>query len=83
MSKKEKLIRRLKSRPSDFSYDEAVTLIVSLGFRVSNKGKTSGSKVMFIRGNKKITIHKPHPKNELKGYQLGALIKDLEMEGLI
>jgi hypothetical protein len=47
MSKKDKLIKRLKSKPRDFTFDEAEALLLTLGFRKSNKGKTSGSKVIF------------------------------------
>ena len=42
MSQKDKLIRKLKSRPKDFTYDEAETLLQYLTFRKDNKGKTSG-----------------------------------------
>lgn len=47
MSKKDKLIQRLKSKPKDFTYDEVRTLLNYLGFGESNKGKTSGSAVKF------------------------------------
>ena len=50
----------------------------------SNKGKTSGSRVVFEsneHGN--ILLHKPHPNNELKIYQIKQLIDVLEQEGLI
>lgn len=32
MSKKEKLVARLLTRPKDFNYDEARTLLCALGF---------------------------------------------------
>lgn len=47
MGKTEKLIERLKSNPKDFTFDEMQTLLLSLGFELSNKGKTSGSRVNF------------------------------------
>ncbi|MBP3927004.1 MAG: type II toxin-antitoxin system HicA family toxin, partial [Clostridium sp.] len=48
------------------------------------KGKTSGSRVMFIRdGYGRILLHKPHPKKELKAYQIKQLVEMLEQEGLI
>ena len=80
MSKKDKLIRRLKTKPKDFTYEEAKTLLNIFGFIENNKGKTSGSKVMFTKelGNKKIEIHKPHPSNILKSYQINEIIKRLE-----
>lgn len=47
MGKKDKLIKRLKSRPKDFIFDEAETLLKYFDFAYSNKGKTSGSRVIF------------------------------------
>ena len=78
MSKKEKLIARLLSRPTDFRYDEAKTLLQYFGFEESNKGKTSGSRVEFIRGNNTLLLHKPHPSGELKSYQIKQLTETLK-----
>jgi len=80
MSRKEKLLKRLQSKPKNFTYDEARTLLVQLGFKEDQKGKTSGSRVVFIneRKNVSIELHKPHPNNELKVYQINYLIKKLE-----
>ena len=78
MSKKEKLIARLLSCPKDFHYDEAKTLLKSLGFTEDNKGRTSGSRVAFINGDKFIMLHKPHPSGELKLYQVKQLIETLK-----
>ena len=51
MGKKDKLIKRLKSRPKDFTFDEAETLLKYFDFAYSNKGKTSGSRVIFESEN--------------------------------
>ena len=83
LSKKNKLINRLKTVPSDFTFDEAETLVGSLGGKKSNKGKTSGSRVKFLIGDKKINLHKPHPGNVLRKCQVVDLIDELEKEGLI
>ena len=83
MSKKEKIIKRLKSKPRDFTYDEAKQVLNIFGFIEYNKGKTSGSKVLFKNELKNIDIelHKPHPNNILKHYQINQIIKKLkEME---
>lgn len=63
MSKLEKAKDRLKSVPKDYTYSEARALLLHLGFVESNKGKTSGSRVMFHRqkDNRSILLHKPHP----------------------
>ena len=49
MSKNEKLLEKLKSKPKDFTYDEIKKILNNLGFYEDNKGKTSGSKVAFIK----------------------------------
>ena len=84
MGQKEKLIQRLKTKPKDFTFDEAETLLGYLSYVRSNKGKTSGSRVMFIsEEHEAILLHKPHPQKELKAYQIKQLIEVLEEEGLI
>ena len=47
MGKKEKLIEKLRRLPKDFTYKEAHTLLLALGFEEDNKGGTSGSRVLF------------------------------------
>ncbi len=80
MSKLEKEIERLKTKPKDLTYDEAKKILNNLGFYEHNKGKTSGSRMNFINKdlNKKIEIHKPHPNNMLKPYQVNNILKSLE-----
>lgn len=83
MGKKEKLIQRLLSVPKDFSFDEMQALLEALGFQMSNKGKTSGSRVKFLKGNTAIILHKPHPRKELLEYQIKQVIEKLKEEDLI
>lgn len=83
MGKKEKLVNRLKSMPKDFTFDELQTLLEILGYEVNNKGKTSGSRVKFIKENSVIILHKPHPRKELLEYQLKQIIEKLQEEDLI
>lgn len=84
MGQKEKLIQRLKSRPKDFSFDEAETLLNYLGYSRSNKGKTSGPRVKFTnKAHRSIFLHQPHPQKELKEYQVKDLIQSVKEEGYI
>ena len=83
MSKKDKLIARLMSNPKDFEFGEAKTLLEMLGYTMKNSGKTSGSRVSFIRNTKVFRMHKPHPKKELLSYQINEIIDELKQEGLL
>ncbi|MCL2494691.1 MAG: type II toxin-antitoxin system HicA family toxin [Oscillospiraceae bacterium] len=84
MSKKEKLINRLKSRPRDFTINELDTLMSHMGFWKRNAGKTSGSRIEYTNDGKKfIKLHRPHPGNEYKPYQLDDIIDDLKGRGLL
>ena len=38
MSRREKPLKRLMKRPKDFTYEEAKTLLLQLGFEERNKG---------------------------------------------
>jgi hypothetical protein len=62
MSTKGKLIERFRTRPRDFTFGELTKLLTDLGFTISNKGKTSGSRVRFVNTVQKsiIDVHKPH-----------------------
>ena len=84
MGQKEKLIRKLKSVPRDMTFDETETLLRYLTYLRPNKGKTSGSRVMFTSdSHPPILLHKPHPRKELLEYQVKQLFEILEQEGLI
>ncbi|MCL2628394.1 MAG: type II toxin-antitoxin system HicA family toxin [Oscillospiraceae bacterium] len=83
MGKKEKLTSRLMSKPKDFEFNEAKSLLELYGYNMTSSGKTSGSRVSFIRGKKVFRMHKPHPRKELLTYQIKELIDELKQEGLI
>ena len=84
MGKKEKLRERFLKLPSDFTFDEMLSLLSGYGYEKSEKGRTSGSRVIFKNGNKRpIMIHKPHPGNIVKGYAMKQVYDDLKEAGLI
>ncbi len=85
MGKKDKLVARLKTKPKDFTFAEAETLLGYFSYRRSDKGRTSGSRVMFVNedASSHILLHKPHPRKELLGYQIQQLIDQLAEEGLL
>lgn len=75
MSKMEDRKARLQKLPKDYTFEEAKSLLKSLGFIEMNKGKTSGSRVKFYRSKdgKMINLHKPHPEKEMKSYAVKQL----------
>lgn len=82
MSQKDKNIRRLKSYPNDLTYEELKSILESLGYREENRGKTSGSSVMFVNGkDEKIFIHKPHPTNVVKRIYIKQIVGALKERG--
>lgn len=84
MSSKDKLIARFLSLPSDFTFDELERLLTALGYSKSNKGKTSGSRVIFKdKEGHPIMLHKPHPGNIVKLYALRQVLEELQSKGLL
>lgn len=80
MSSKDKLIARFKTLPSDFTFEELERLLSILGYTKSNKGKTSGSRVIYkdAEGHP-IMIHRPHPGNIIKGYAMKQMYEELKL----
>jgi hypothetical protein len=85
MTKIDKLIERLLSIPKDMEYSELVKILNHFGYVETTKGKTSGSRVMFIHDEVKtpIRLHKPHPKPILKEYVIKQVIDELKNEKFI
>ena len=79
MNKREKLIRRFRTLPKDFTFDEVLALFEGYGFELDNKGATSGSRVKFYHSvdQKVYVMHKPHPSNIVKGYQMRNILNFL------
>ena len=78
----DKLIKRLLSNPKDFSYNELKTLLSGFGYKEQQR---SGSRVVFKneRLHHSIKLHKPHPENILKRYQLNVILKELKTKELL
>lgn len=84
MSKKDKLIERFKAKPADFTWNELERMLAGLGYELAPQGKTGGSRRRFVHTNKAfITLHKPHPGNLLKRYQIQQIYDTLNAEHLL
>lgn len=82
MGTKEKLIQRFKSKPKDFTFDELQRLLAGFGYQ---EQQGSGSRVIFVNDSSKhkVKLHKPHPGNILKRYQLDLIEEELEKMNLL
>ena len=85
MTKLDKLIKKIKSNPKDFTWNELSKLLSNLGFEEFDSGKTSGSRRKFYNKEKDliINLHKPHPQPILKHYAIKQVRELLKEEELI
>ena len=83
MSKLDKAKDRICSIPTDYSFTEARGLLGKLGYAEHNKGKTSGSRVMFYResDSRVIMLHKPHPGDIMDKGAVKSLVEFLKGNG--
>ena len=80
MSKVDKLVERLKTKPKDFTWDEAIKVMKHYGYSLMAQGKTGGSRRKFVNEAKDIiSLHEPHPQKVLKNYQLEIVIEHLKL----
>ena len=82
VSKQEKLLRRIASKPTDLTWSELVSLMTALGFEVE-KASGSGRKFIHSQSHATLFIHEPHPSKVLKAYQVRDVLQLLKAEGFI
>lgn len=80
MSQKDRLIARLKMKPTDFSIQELDTLMNKCGCHKYNRGRTSGSAIAYIHVATKrvLSLHSPHPQKLLKTYMVKMVLEFLQ-----
>ena len=85
MSRHDKTLLRICTDPilKNINYSDVAALFKSLDYKLSNKGRTSGSRVEFIGKVTEVSFHKPHPEKELKSYVIKIIRAFLEVEGVI
>ena len=85
MGTKEKLIERFRRQPKDFTFNELTRLFQILGFEMSQKGKTSGSRIEFVNNEKELSYgaHKPHPDSSIKSYVMKQVLEFLTSNKII
>jgi len=85
MSHRDKALRHFLSRPADFRFDEMNRMLKDLGYEEIRSGKTSGSRVAFLNRENGhiIRLHRPHPGNIVKRYQMELVEDALRAKGAI
>ncbi len=79
MSKIQKLIERLLSKPTDFTWGELVKLLTYYEYAEVKSSKTGGSRRKFVDDELDIiSLHKPHPDQILKRYAIEIVIAHLK-----
>ena len=83
MSKKDKLIERLLLRPTDFTFEQMVSLLAYFDYELKQGGTGSGVKFVKAGSNEVINFHRPHPNGILKRYVLNQVVQKLRKDGLL
>ena len=85
MTTKDKLVDRFCKLPRDFTFEEVMKLLSVFGYKIHNKGATSGSRIRFKNEStgQYIDIHKPHPGNIMKEWMMKTIYQHLKSNGLI
>lgn len=80
MTKRQKSIDRLLSKPADFEWAELTALMENFGYELKT---SSGSGRKFIQRETSaiLFMHEPHPGKILKAYQVREVIRFLKQEG--
>lgn len=79
MSKRQKAIERLLSKPSDFEWNELTLLMEGFGYELKTTGG-SGRKFIHRETRATLFMHQPHPSRILKAYQVRETIQFLKQE---
>ena len=84
MSQISKLIVKLKNSPKTMKFSEIARILESFGYMMVTDGKTSGARVKFenAKGHT-LSLHKPHPRDEVLQYVVIQVKYFLEKERLI
>ncbi len=82
MTRHEKALQRLLSKPTDFTWNELKSLMEAFGYDLKTTGG-SGRKFIHPLTDAVYFIHEPHPSKVLKSYQIRDAIRFLIREGHI
>jgi HicA toxin of bacterial toxin-antitoxin, len=79
VSKLQKAVARLLTKPADYTWDELRSLMVGFGYELRTSGG-SGRKFLDPSTKALFFLHEPHPSKILKVYQVRAVVQFLRKE---
>jgi hypothetical protein len=82
MSRFEKALARLRSRPKDFTWKELQSVMAHFGYQ-ERSGRGSRRKFVHTVRKVSVSLHEPHPSPQMKTYAVDIIIEHLEAEGLL
>lgn len=80
MTKRNKSVARLITKPADFAWGELLHVMDLFGYQMKTTGG-SGRKFIKPHTAKSFMVHEPHPQKLLKAYQVREVIAFLKQEG--
>lgn len=80
-SKNRKTLEAVFSQPvkSNIKWNDVETLLLAVG---ADLIEGSGSRVRFIKDDVALSLHRPHPRSEIKPYQVKDIRSFLEILGV-
>lgn len=83
MATDDKLIERIKSKPTDFTVRELASLMKQCGCEEYQGGRGSGIRYYDPKTKRCMTFDLPHPGKVFKRYQIKMILNFLEEIGII
>lgn len=83
MSRKDKLLNKLKKCPKDFTWDELCTLLGQYGYHIEKKRGKGSHTIFKDELNRQIRTPRPQPQNIIKPHYLKIIYQTLIDNGNI
>ena len=78
--KKDKIISRLLTHPTDLTYKDVNSILCALGY---SQIRSKGANRVYKKDNKAVSFHIPHRYETFQAYQVTKLIRDLRDDNAI
>jgi hypothetical protein len=78
-----KVLQKLKTKPKTIPWKDVVSALLYLGYSMQETKRGSGVKFINKRTKQIISLHKPHPENEICAGARNSVINHLEDAGAL